>query len=72
MIVLASLLAAMALVASPVGAKTRHRGAPCGKIKEALASGKTAGEVAKEFKVSESAVKHCEAQPTKTAKTTKK
>jgi len=70
-VVFVSLLAAAALVASPVVAKTRHRtGVPCKRIQEEIASGKTADEVAKELKTSAARVKTC-TTPKSAAKTTK-
>jgi len=65
---LVSLLAAAVLVASPALAarKGAHRAAvPCSKIKEAIAAGKTADDVAKEMNVSAARVKSCTAAPSK-------
>jgi len=66
MLVVASLVAATALMASPAVAKTHHR-VTCKQIKDALAGGKSEDEVAKDLKVSASTVKHCSAQTTAAA-----
>jgi hypothetical protein len=55
---LATVFAATALIAAPVGAKTRHA-SPCRRIQDALAAGKTASQVSKELKVSAATVKRC-------------
>ena len=55
---LLSLVAAMMLAASPVVAKTQHK-VSCKQIKEALASGKSAEEVATDLKTSVSRVNQC-------------
>lgn len=62
-IVLVSLLASSVLVGSPAVAKTHRATVPCSKIKEAIAAGKTADDVAKEMNVSAARVKSCTAAP---------
>ena len=56
------------LAASPVLAKTpmKHKPVTCKQIQEAIKSGKSAEDVAKELKVSAARVKHC-TQPAKPA-----
>ncbi|HLK12615.1 MAG TPA: hypothetical protein VKW76_14660 [Candidatus Binatia bacterium] len=69
-----ALAAATALVASPALAKKAHHTAvTCQKIKDAIASGKTADDVAKEMKVSAARVKACTtpAKPRKSKKAAK-
>jgi hypothetical protein len=67
---LVSLLAAAVLVGSPALAarKGHHATVPCSKIKEAIAAGKTADDVAKEMNVSAARVKSCTAAPKSTGK----
>jgi len=57
------LLAAGLLVAAPVSAGTHaaHHTVSCKQIKDAMASGKSADDVAKEMKVSATHVKNCTA-----------
>ena len=55
---LLSLVAAMMLAASPAAAKTTHK-VSCKKVKEALASGKSAEDVATELKTTVAHVNHC-------------
>jgi hypothetical protein len=54
------------LIAAPAGARTHrhatHRAAPCAKVREALASGKTVDQVAKSMKMTTAAVEHCQDQ----------
>ena len=55
-----ALAVATAFVASPALARRAHHTAvKCQKIKDAIASGKTADDVAKEMKVSAARVKAC-------------
>ena len=68
---LISLLAAAVLVGSP--ALAAHKGAhhatvPCSKIKDAIAGGKSAEDVAKEMNVSAARVKSCTAPPKSSGK----
>ena len=63
---LVSLLAAGVLVGSPALAakkKAHHPAVPCSKIKDAIASGKSAEDVQKEMNVSAERVKSCTAAP---------
>ena len=63
-----SMLAAAVLIASPALA-TKHAGhkstVSCKQIKDAIASGKSADDVAKDMKVSSARVKNCTAPTTK-------
>ena len=63
--VLMALLAVTLLGASPASAETTkhktHHAVSCKQIKDAIASGKSADEVAKDLKVSASRVKSCTA-----------
>ena len=69
---LLSLATAMMLVASPAGAKTSHK-VSCKQIKEALASGKSAEDVAADLKTSVSHVNQCSKSSSKKShKTTAK
>jgi hypothetical protein len=66
-----ALAAATAFVVTPAMAKKAHHTAvTCQKIKDAIASGKTADDVAKEMKVSAARVKACTtpARPRKSSK----
>jgi hypothetical protein len=54
-------LATMWLVATPAFAKTQHA-VSCTRIRESLAAGKNADEVAKEFKVTSARVNSCRTQ----------
>ena len=68
---LVSLLAAAVLVGSPALAArkaTHHAAVPCSKIKDAIAAGKTAEDVAKEMNVSAARVKSCTAAPKSSGK----
>ena len=60
---LLALLAAGLLVAAPVSAAkrraARHAGPTCKQIKDAIASGKSADDVAKDMKVSATRMKSC-------------
>jgi len=61
-----SVLAVASLVGSPVLARAKQAAQPkvsCKEIKDAVAGGKTADEVAKDLKVSASRVKSCTAPP---------
>ena len=73
---LLALLAAGLLVAAPVSAATRraarHAGPTCKQIKDAIASGKSADDVAKEMKVSATRVKNCTEPAPHAKKSTKK
>ena len=67
---LISLLAAAVLVGSPALAarKGHHATVPCSKIKDAIAGGKSAEDVAKEMNVSAARVKSCTAPPKSSGK----
>ena len=55
-----SLLGAAVLVGSPAAhAKKAHHGVPCKEIKDAVASGKSEEDVAKDMKTSVDHVKSC-------------
>jgi hypothetical protein len=71
---LGCLVAAAAVAGSPVLAakKATHHTVSCKEIKDAVAAGKTADEVAKDLKVSASRVKTCTTPSTKHHKTTHK
>jgi hypothetical protein len=59
-------LAVAALAGSPaIAAKKAAHGPTCKQIKDAVASGKTADEVAKDMNVSAARVKTCTAPPAK-------
>ena len=62
-----SVLAAAMLVGSPALAAKRshHSTVSCKQIKDAMASGKSADDVAKDMKVSSERVKSCTAPPAK-------
>jgi len=66
-VVVVSLLVIGSLLASPAVARKRaaRHTVSCKQIKEAVASGKSAEDVAKEMKVSEARVKACTAPPVK-------
>jgi hypothetical protein len=65
-VVMVSLLAAVALVATPAVAKKHAAHQPsCKQIKDAIASGKSADDVAKDMKVTATRVKSCTAPPSK-------
>ena len=65
-LLIVALLAAGSLVASPALAKHKgHTAVPCKEIKDAIASGKTEDEVAKDLKTTTSHVKSCTAPPKK-------
>lgn len=59
----ATVLATGALLVSPAVAKhaARHSGVTCKQIKDAIAAGKSADDVAKDMKVSAARVKACTA-----------
>lgn len=65
-ILLGSLLAATVLVGS--AAAHRRHVVPCAKIKDAIATGKTAADVEKDMNVSATRVKNCTAAPSKSGK----
>jgi hypothetical protein len=73
---LLALLAAGLLVAAPVSAAkrhaARHAGPTCKQIKDAIASGKSADDVAKDMKVSATRVKNCTEPAPHAKKSTKK
>jgi hypothetical protein len=60
-----SVLATAVLLGSPALATKHHSTVSCKQIKDAIASGKSADEVAKDMKVSSSRVKSCTAPPAK-------
>jgi len=68
-----SVVLGLALAAFPAAAKkTPHKGATCQQVKDALASGKSAADAAKELNVSEARVKSCTTTASKPAKKTHK
>lgn len=58
---LVSLAAAVALVGSPALAAKRHAGVSCKQIKDEIAAGKSADDVAKDLKTTAARVKSCTA-----------
>jgi len=63
-----SVLAAAVLLGSPALAakrSARHSTVSCKQIRDAIASGKSADDVAKDMKVSSARVKNCTAPPAK-------
>ncbi|MFN8543506.1 MAG: hypothetical protein U0807_04790 [Candidatus Binatia bacterium] len=73
MTVTLAVLAAGALLASPVLAKraARHHAATCKQVKDGIAAGKSAEDVAKDLKVSQARVKACTTQRTSAKKSKK-